>query len=141
MSICLHLCNSNEYMPRKKCCRRVSISPVSEGFSPLGLRKRASQSITLNLDEFEAIRLADHLGLYHEEAAARMGVSRATFGRILSAARGAVADALVNGKRLQIAGIDAHMVIECSSCGETSCLCSKENQHCKHDTNINLIPQ
>jgi predicted DNA-binding protein (UPF0251 family) len=125
-------------MPRKKCCRKVSISPVSEGFSPLGMSKRSSLSIILNLDEFEAIRLADHLGLYHEEAATKMGISRATFGRIVADARGKVADALVNGKRLQIAGIDTHKLIECSDCGETNCLCSKEKHCCKHDSNTNL---
>ena len=125
-------------MPRKKCCRKVSISPVSEGFSPLGMSKRTSTPIVLNLDEFEAIRLADHLGLYHEEAAAKMGISRATFGRIVADARGKVADALVNGKRLQIAGIETHKLTECSDCGETNCLCSREKPCCKHDSNKNL---
>ncbi len=56
----------------------------------------------MSLDEFEAIRLADHEGLYQEEAAGRMDVSRATFGRILDSARGKVADAIVNGKALRI---------------------------------------
>ena len=59
---------------------------------------------TLMLDGLEALRLADIEGLYQEEAAARMGVSRATFARILSAARNVVSDALVNGKVLAVGG-------------------------------------
>jgi predicted DNA-binding protein (UPF0251 family) len=59
---------------------------------------------TLTLDGLEALRLADVEGLYQEEAARRMGVSRATFARVLTAARRAVAEALLQGKALEIAG-------------------------------------
>jgi uncharacterized protein len=58
----------------------------------------------MTLDEFEALRLADLEGLYQEQAAARMGVSRATFGRIVEAAHRKVAEALVHGKSLRIQG-------------------------------------
>ncbi len=57
---------------------------------------------TLRLDELEAIRLADLEGLYQEAAAERMGVSRATFARVLERARAAVARALINEKLLVI---------------------------------------
>jgi predicted DNA-binding protein (UPF0251 family) len=56
----------------------------------------------LGLDEMEALRLADLEGLYHENAADRMKVSRATFGRILESARKKVARALLEGKALKI---------------------------------------
>lgn len=56
------------------------------------------------LDELEAVRLADLEGLYQEQAAARMGVSRPTFGRILMSAHRKVAEALVAGKMLRIEG-------------------------------------
>lgn len=59
--------------------------------------------VTLDMDELEAIRLADYGGLYHEEAAKRMHVSRATFGRIIGSARRKVAEALLEGKALKIA--------------------------------------
>ena len=58
----------------------------------------------LTLDEFEALRLADLDRLYQEQAAAQMNVSRPTFSRIIEAARGKVADALVHGKALRIEG-------------------------------------
>lgn len=54
------------------------------------------------MDELESVRLADYEGLYHEDAAVKMGISRATFGRILNNARRKVADAIVNGKALKI---------------------------------------
>ncbi len=60
--------------------------------------------ISLALDEFEALRLADFEGLYQEQAAARMAVSRQTFGRIVEAARRKIAQALVEGKSLSIEG-------------------------------------
>jgi predicted DNA-binding protein (UPF0251 family) len=62
------------------------------------------QQVALTVDELEAIRLADLEGLYQEEAAQRMNISRQTFGRILEAAHRKVADALVNGKALSIEG-------------------------------------
>jgi len=61
-------------------------------------------------DELEAIRLADLEGLYQEAAAERMGVSRQTFARILTRARTAVAEGLIEGKALVIepgAAVDA----------------------------------
>jgi len=62
----------------------------------------ARQPITL--DGLEALRLADLEGLYHAEAARRMGVSRATFGRVLAEARRTVATALVEGQALVVEG-------------------------------------
>jgi len=62
------------------------------------------EEIVLNLDEFEAIRLADYEQLYQEEAAAKMNISRQTFGRIIEAAHKKVADVFINGKALKIEG-------------------------------------
>lgn len=62
------------------------------------------EEVELTLDELEALRLADLEGLYQEEAAARMEVSRATFARIVEAARRKVATALVHGNALRIGG-------------------------------------
>jgi predicted DNA-binding protein (UPF0251 family)/predicted Fe-Mo cluster-binding NifX family protein len=67
---------------------------------------RQLTEVYLSLEGFEALRLADSLGLKHEEAARRMEVSRQTFGRVLAGARRCVADALVNGRALHIQGGD-----------------------------------
>jgi len=78
--------------------------PGATLFKPAGIPARELDEIVLPLDEFEAIRLADMEGLYHEQAAERMNVSRQTLGRILESARRKVAEALVTGKALRIEG-------------------------------------
>ena len=73
-------------------------------FKPAGIPGRALPQVTLSLDELEAVRLADLEGLYQEQAALRMEVSRQTFGNIVAAARRKLADCVVNGKLLRIEG-------------------------------------
>ncbi len=63
----------------------------------------------LSVEEVEALRLVDLIGLPHDEAAARMGVSRKTLWRDLTAARRRLVEALVNGWAIQIAGGDYRM--------------------------------
>ena len=63
----------------------------------------------MRLDEFEAIRLADLEGLYQEAAAERMGISRATFGRILDSAHRKVAEVLAGGRCLRLANAGGAM--------------------------------
>jgi predicted DNA-binding protein (UPF0251 family) len=79
------------------CCRFRG-----RGFKPIGQPMREIEVVAMGLDEIEALRLADLEGLYQEAAAERMAVSRATFARILTRARKAVADALVNQKALLV---------------------------------------
>jgi predicted DNA-binding protein (UPF0251 family) len=97
-------------MPRPLCCRRVSGEPSSTFFKPRGIPLVGLEAVTMTVDEFEAIRLADLEGLYQEDAARRMGVSRPTFGRIVDSAHKKVAEALVNGKALEIKGGEIEMV-------------------------------
>lgn len=91
-------------MPRPPCCRRISGSPLASVFKPIGIPMRDLTEVVMTLDEFEALRLADLNGLYQEQAAAQMAISRPTFSRIVDAARRKVADALVHGKALRIEG-------------------------------------
>jgi predicted DNA-binding protein (UPF0251 family) len=69
------------------------------------------EHVTLTVDELEAIRLADLQGLYHEQAAEKMNISRQTFGRILESAHKKIADVLVNGKALSIEGGPIELVV------------------------------
>ena len=89
-------------MPRPKKCRHIKCQPNSYYFKPRGIPLVDLQEIVLSIDEFEAIRLADHKRLYHNDAAAQMRISRATFGRILAQGRTKVAEALIYGKALKI---------------------------------------
>ena len=70
--------------------------------SPTGMSR-------LSVEEVEALRLVDLLGLTQEEAAARMGVSRKTLWRDLTSARRRLVEALINGWAIQISGGDYRM--------------------------------
>jgi predicted DNA-binding protein (UPF0251 family) len=88
--------------PQKK--RIVAFNPEVCYFKPRGIPLIDLDEVCLTVDEREAIRLADLQNLTHEEAGRRMGVSRATFGRIVQKARRTVADALINGKAINVEG-------------------------------------
>jgi predicted DNA-binding protein (UPF0251 family) len=92
----------NFLMARPLKCRCIECRPNSYYFKPRGIPMTALQEVSLRMDELEAIRLADYQGLYHEEAAAKMEISRATFGRVLNEARRKVAEAILQGKALKI---------------------------------------
>ncbi len=89
-------------MPRPIRSRTINAYPDYWSFSPE--EGDAGATVEMTLDEFEAVRLIDHLKMTQEECAARMGVSRATVAGIHERARHKMADALVTGKRLRIAG-------------------------------------
>lgn len=90
-------------MARPMICRKVSCDVTAKYFKPQGIPMRDLDEIAMELDEIEAIRLADLEGLYQVDAAARMGVSRQTFGNIIARAHKKVASALLGGKALRIA--------------------------------------
>ena len=81
-------------MPRKQRCRWIDSYPDHWSFSPA--EPSESGPVVMSLDEYEAIRLLDHLGLTQEACAARMGVARTTVTAIYDSARKKLADALVN---------------------------------------------
>ena len=58
----------------------------------------------LTVEEAESIRLKDLENLDQEKCAKKMNISRPTFHRILNSARKKLADALLNGKAIRIAG-------------------------------------
>jgi len=86
--------------------RRIGVSPPSVFFlpQPVPVPPAAADFSLLTIDELEALRLADLQGCSHEEAAGKMNISRATFGRIVARARRKTAYALVYGKGIGIAG-------------------------------------
>lgn len=91
-------------MPRPTLPRRVREGLTGRVFKPQAVPMGRLEVVSVTLDGLEALRLADLEGLYQEEAAERMDVSRATFARILAQARRAVTEALVEGKALEFAG-------------------------------------
>ncbi|MCD4812478.1 DUF134 domain-containing protein [bacterium] len=91
-------------MPRPRFCRNVAGKPQFQRFKSAGIPAQSLPEVVLTLDEYEALRLADCLGLYQEKAAQHMNVSRQTFGRILEAAHKKTAKVIVEGGCLNIEG-------------------------------------
>jgi predicted DNA-binding protein (UPF0251 family) len=107
-------------MARPEKDRKVFEPPAFKCFKPAGIRKGALEAVTLSLDEYESVRLADFQGLEHSEAAEKMSISRPTFTRLISKARKKLSDMLINGKVLQIEGGAVHFAqnkIKCLKCG------------------------
>ena len=76
--------------------------------------------VVLTVGEYESLRLVDHEGLDHERAAQKMKVSRATCARVVESAHKKVAEALTQGKAIQIEG--GNFTLEktryrCQDCG------------------------
>lgn len=86
---------------RKKIDRTIAKDHSYVCFKPCGVRGSFLERVTLEADELEAIRLSDTKGLYQQECANRMGVSRTTFSRIITSAHAKIADALLHTKALK----------------------------------------
>jgi predicted DNA-binding protein (UPF0251 family) len=82
-------------------------------FAPVCRNGPPAGSVHLRPDEVEVLRLVDLRGLTQDEAALALGVSRKTVWRDLHAARRKVADALVHGKNIEIAGCEETMRGSC----------------------------
>jgi predicted DNA-binding protein (UPF0251 family) len=108
-------------MVRPQKNRRVAFNPKISYFKPRGIPMMQLEEVRLTVDEREAIRLSDLLGMSHEEAGRCMGVSRATFGRIIQNGRKAIADALINGKAINVEGgnyriVTQNRIFKCKNC-------------------------
>jgi predicted DNA-binding protein (UPF0251 family) len=106
-------------MSRPCKLRRVTCNPQAISFRPSAISKAALETVSLSRDELEAIRLADFEGLYQEQAAGKMKISRQTFGNIIVSAHKKVADFLINSKRLSIVG----GTVEVDRCRFTCTVC------------------
>lgn len=89
-------------MPRPRRLRRICMEPAYERFIPEGIS--CGEQIVLAVDEYEVIRLVDLEKFTHEQCAAQMDISRTTVTEIYETAREKIADCIVHGKTLLIAG-------------------------------------
>jgi predicted DNA-binding protein (UPF0251 family) len=108
-------------MARPTKWRKIENVPTVPYFIPSDKDFPEAEKNILKLEELEAIRLKDLEGMEQEECAAKMGVSRPTFQRILSSAREKIADSLINGKTILIEGGNFTLNIcpvKCSHCGK-----------------------
>ena len=106
-------------MARPCRARRICAEPDYDYFVPAGYP--GGPAVTLTLDEFETLRLVDLEKLTHEQCAARMDVSRTTVTEIYESAREKVAESIVCGRPLAIAGGQYRLCrgeARCGRCGE-----------------------
>ncbi len=59
--------------------RIVHQPPLFSDFKPIGVKMNFLKKISLSIDEYEAFRLADYVGLSHDDASNEMDISRSTF--------------------------------------------------------------
>lgn len=89
-------------MARPVRCRRIDGYPEYWTFAPEEDAKETL--VVLALDELETIRLIDVEGLNQSQCAKEMDIARTTVTAIYESARKKIADAIINGKRLEISG-------------------------------------
>jgi predicted DNA-binding protein (UPF0251 family) len=132
-------------MPRPKQNRKISNPPLMQGFKPFGIPRKMLKKDTLLYDEYEAIRLLDYKGLHQEQAVEQMNVSRPTLTRIYEQARKTIAQALVEGKMINIEGGNVQFDREWFRCRRCYKLIGGIENHircrdCKTFGNDELIP-
>ncbi|MDQ2078939.1 DUF134 domain-containing protein [Xanthobacteraceae bacterium Astr-EGSB] len=91
-------------MPRPRKLRLIQRTALVGYYKPQGIPLSELIETVLSLDGLEALRFADVEGLEQADAAARMGISRPTFSRLLAEARSVVATALSQGWAIRIDG-------------------------------------
>jgi predicted DNA-binding protein (UPF0251 family) len=105
-------------LARRRCCGLVDQEPSYRKFVPDG--QTNTKTIIMLVEELESLRLKDLDGMDQITCAMEMGVSRATFQRILQSARKKMVTSLVYGQTIIIKG-GSYMVknrkFECSDCG------------------------
>jgi len=109
-------------MPRQKKHRTVKCNPTAYYYKPQSIPLSMLEEVILEIDELESLRLADYLAHSHEEAAAKMKISRATFGRIVEKARNKMVDAILHGKAIKIGNefpreLKEKRAVKCEICG------------------------
>ena len=89
-------------MPRPRKKRRCRVYDGDRVFKPRSIPMRELETIRLELDELEAMRLCDLEGCDQEAAGKRMAVSRGTVQRLLKSGRAKVLRALLESRALLV---------------------------------------
>lgn len=87
----------------RPCKKRTVCLKLKAGyFRPEEFPALGPAEVVLEVDEIEAVRLADLDGEYQVAAAKKMGVSRPTFSNIINRAHQKIAEALIRGRAIRI---------------------------------------
>jgi|Deesub1362A_J573_1020465.scaffolds.fasta_scaffold00033_115 hypothetical protein len=105
---------------RPKGPRWIKEFPKAMLFKPRGLPLNTLERVEITIEELEAMRLVDFLGLGQEEAAKMMGVSRKTLWMDLKEGRRKVIEGLIEGKAIELKGSHPYTIrCTCEGCGST----------------------
>ncbi len=108
-------------MSRPPKCRRVEFLPQLTYFKPAGVPMKDLTEVVITVEELEAVRLKDLMGLEQEACAEKMGVSRPTYHRVLTSARQKIAEALINGRAIKVEGGNFRVAMINFCCRECGC--------------------
>lgn len=94
--------NNKKGIGRPRMCRKIKFSHKTNFFKPQGVPMRELKTISLTIEELEAMRLKNVENKNQTECAEIMKTSQSTFQRILSEAYKKVSKALVTGMAIEI---------------------------------------
>ena len=107
-------------MPKSRKQRIVTHPPGAYEYVPSGAQTRPAARVVLSIDEYEALRLVDYMGLDHTAAAEQMEITRPNCTRAVASAHRKIAEALTEGKTIAIDGERAAVGpkrFRCGTCG------------------------
>ncbi len=116
----------------KECCHRrgrprmsrsLKGGPAARCYAPQCNTEPEGEGVLMLPEEMAALNLIDLQQLEQEQAASVLGVSRKTIWRDIHEARKKIADALINGKTIQMAGCTRSLEGHCPK--ENKDLCPK----------------
>jgi len=128
----------------EECCRRrgrprvnrsLEGGPAGRCYAPQCDSDQKGDIVSLLPEEMAALNLIDLQQMEQEEAAVTLGVSRKTIWRDIHEARRKIADALINGKTIQMAGCTRSLEGHCPKRNEKLCpkigggLCPRITDH------------
>lgn len=121
-------------MSRPRKHKRICAAPEQDKFN---FAKASNGKINLTVDEYEAVRLIDYIGLTQQECARQMQVARSTITAVYENARYKISSAIVNNSALEIEGGDYELCSNselcCGQCGKSRC------KRCRHGSCENCI--
>lgn len=101
--------------------RALEGGPSGRCYAPQCNSDEQNEVVLLLPEEIAALDLIDVQGLEQEEAAVALGVSRKTIWRDIHDARHKIADAILNGKAIQMEGCTRKLKGHCPKRDETLC--------------------
>lgn len=119
------------------------MSPHFKGFEPEGLTRNKNSYVSINYEEYEALKLCDYEFYTQAEAAEFMNISRPTFTRIYESVRRKIAKAFLEGNCIRFEGGDIFYSswYKCDYCKITFTLSDIKKPNCPFckSQNINEI--